>query len=150
VALERQVGEPQRLARGDSRLHLGDKGVDVLASQRLRDRDAVMTVAHEVHVADPVHRNRRERLAAALGGRDPLPAPAHPWRRGPEAAVEVARAIDRADDRVQRDRLEAELDLAGHAERLHDLVEGQDQRDVVGLAAQPPAELGQQLRPPRA
>ena len=110
----------------------------------------MVAVADEVQVADPVDRDRGERLPAALGGGDPLPAAAHARRGRAEAAVEVARAIDGADDRVERDRLEPELDLADHAERLDDLVERQDQRDVVGLAAQPPAELGEQLRAPRA
>src|ERR671917_564658 len=72
-----------------------------------------------------------------IGGEDSPPPRA--------AAVEVARPVDRADDRVERDRLEPERDLAGHAERLDDLVERQDQRDVVGLAPQPPAEVGQEL-----
>ena len=78
VVLEREVGEPQRPAGADARAHLGDVGVDVLAPERLRDRHAVVAVADEVQVADPVDGDRRERLAAALRGGDPLPAAAHP------------------------------------------------------------------------
>jgi hypothetical protein len=33
--------------------------------------------------------------------------------------------------------------LADAAQRLHDLLEGQDQPDVARLAPQPPADLGQ-------
>ena len=68
---------------------------------------------------------------------------------GPEAAVEVLRAVDRADDRVELDDLQAALALARAAERLHDLLEGQDQRDVVGLAPQPATEVRQDVRTPR-
>jgi hypothetical protein len=150
VALERQVGEPERVPRADPRPHLRDVGVDVLAPERLRDRHAMVAVADEVEIADAVDRDRGERLAAPLGGRDPLPAAAHARGRRTEAAVEVARPVDGADDRVERDRLQAELHLADHAERLDDLVERQDQRDVVGLAPQPPAELRQQLGASRA
>ena len=150
VALERQVRQPQGLAGADSGPHLRDVRVDVLAPERLGDGHAVVAVAHEVQVADAVDRDRRERLAAALGRRDPLPATTYARGGRPEAAVEVVRAVDRADDRVELDRLEPELDLADHAERVDDLVEREDQPDVVGLAAQPPSELGEQLRAPRA
>jgi hypothetical protein len=109
----------------------------------------MVAVADEVQVADPVDRDRRERLAAALGGGDPLPAAADAGRRGPEAPVEVARAVDGADDGVERDGLQPELRLADHAERVDDLVEREDERDVVGLAPQAPAELGDQLRASR-
>ena len=55
----------------------------------LRDGDAVVAVAHEVQAADLVHRDRRQRLAAALRRGDPLPAHAQPRGGRPEAAVEV-------------------------------------------------------------
>ena len=140
MVLEREVGQPQRLAGPDPGAHLGHVGVDVVAPERLGDRHAVVAVADEVQVADPVDGDRRERLAAALGGGDPLPAAAHARGGGAEAAVEVARAVDGADDRVERDRLQPELRLADHPERVDDLVERQDQPDVVGLPPQPPAE----------
>jgi hypothetical protein len=146
VALEREVGQPQRLAGADPRVHLGDVRVDLLPPERLRDRHPVVPVAHEVQVADPVDGDRRERLAAPLRRRDPLPPPAHARRRGAEAAVEVARPVDGADDRVERDRLQPQLDLADQAERVDDLVEREDQADVVGLPAQPPAQLREELR----
>ena len=110
----------------------------------------MVAVADEVELADPEERDRRHRLAAALGGRDPLPARAQPLRGGAEAAVEVRRAVDGADDRVELDDLQAAIDLADAPERLDDLLERQDQPDVVGLAPQPARDVGQQPRPPGA
>ena len=142
--------ETQHVAAGaDARLDLGDVGVDVLAAERARDRDAVVAVAHEVQLADPEDRDGRERLAAALGLRDPLPARAQPRARGAEGAVEVLRAVDGADDRVEGDRLQPEVVLADAPERVDDLLEREDVADVVGLEAQPPREVGQHPRPPR-
>jgi hypothetical protein len=110
----------------------------------------MVAVTHEEQVADAVERDRRERLAAPLRGRDPLPARAQPRRRRPEAAVEVGGPVDRAHDRVERHDLQPVVLAPDHAERLHDLLEGEDQRDVVGLAPQPPADVGQQARAARA
>ena len=121
-----------------------------VAPERLGHRHAVVAVAHEVQVADLEERDRRHRLAAALGGGDPLPARAQPRRGRPEAAVEVDRAVDRADDRVERDDLQPAVDLAGAPERVDDLLEREDQPDVVGLAPQPPRDVGQQPGPPGA
>ena len=78
---------------------------------------------------------------------DPLPAAAQPRRGGAQAAVEVDGAVDAADDRVERHDLQAEVVLAGPPERLDDLLERQHERDVVGLAPQPAADVGQQARP---
>ena len=97
---------------------------------------AVVTVAHEVQVADPVDVDRWHGLAAALGQREPLPPLADPCRGRAEPAVEVAARVDRADDGVELDHLEAEDALALEAERGHHLVERQDEVDVVGLAAE--------------
>ena len=111
-----------------------------------RHRDAVMAVAHEVQVADAVDVDRRHRLAAALRLRDALPALAQARRRRAEVAVELARAVDGPDDRVDVDHLQSQRALAGPAERLDDLLERQDHGDVVGLAAQAGRE--QRQRPP--
>jgi hypothetical protein len=145
VALERQIGQPERLARADTGPHVRHVGVDVLAAERLRHGDAMVPVADEVQVADAVDGDRRERLAAALGGGDPLPAAAYARGGGAEAAVEVARAVDRAHDRVERDGLEAELRLADHPQRADHLVEREDQPDVVGLAAEPAPQVREDL-----
>ena len=105
----------------------------------------MVAVADEVQVADAVDRDRRHAPPAPQGEVDALPALAQAVRRRPEAAVEVARAIDAADDGRKRDRLEAERALAGAPERVHHLVERQDHVDVVGLAAQPPGERREHL-----
>ena len=123
MVLEREVGQPQRLAGADPRAHVGHVGVDVLAPERLRDRHAMVAVADEVQVADPVDGDRRERLAAPLGGRDPLPparAPAgssggsrgrsracgrrcrRPSRAGSSAARAASRRRGRAPRRPRR------------------------------------------------
>jgi hypothetical protein len=150
VALERKVADPHVAAELHARLDVDDVGVDVLPAERLRHGHAVVAVAHEVEVADLVERDRRQRLAAPLGGGDALPARAQPRRGGPEAAVEVRGAVDRAHDRVQRHDLQPGVLAADDAERLHDLLEGEDQADVVGLAPQPAADVGQQARTARA
>ena len=100
-----------------------------------------MAVDDEVQGADAVDVDRRHRLAAAGRGGDPLPAPAHPARGGPEAAIELARDVDRADDRVEVDRLQPQPPLPTTAKRGDDLVEREDQADVVGLATQAGGEL---------
>ncbi len=106
-----------------SRADLGDVRVDVALLQRAGDGHAVMAVAHEVQVADPVDVDRRHRLAALAGLGDPLPAPAGAGR-GAEVAVELAApAVDGPDDRVQRDHLLADVHARRGAERGHDLVE---------------------------
>ena len=104
----------------------------------------MVAVLHEVQLADPVDVDRRHLLAPAAGRGDALPAPAHPGRGGAERAVELAvGAVDGAHDRVERDGLHAEVALAAAPERRHDLLEGQHDRHVVGLAAQARGDRGQ-------
>jgi len=134
VALEREVREPDLVAGPHAREDLGHVCVDHVVTERAGDRDAMVPVAHEVQLPDAVDVDRRHRLAAPLGGRDALPARPQAARGRAEAAVELAPAIDRADDRVERDRLAAEAALAGPAEGLENLLEWQDQVEVAGLA----------------
>ena len=94
----------------------------------------MVAVLDEVQVADPVDVDRRHRLALPLSQVDPLPALAHPRRGGPEGAVELARAVDGADDRVERDQLLAEPAFADAPERLHHLLEREDVVHVVRAA----------------
>ncbi len=108
--------------------------------ERPRDRHAVVAVAHEVRAADPVDVDRRQRLAAAHRGRDPLPARAHARGGRPERAIEAGLAVDRPDDRVDGDDLDREVALADAPERRDDLVEGQDQVEVARLARRPAAQ----------
>ena len=120
VALQRQVVEPHAGVGADLGDDLGDVGLDHLEAQLPRDRYAVVAVADEVHVADPVDVDRRHRLAAAHRLRDPLPAPlARGGRWGGSCGRTRAGAVDRADDRVEGDRLQAQpaLARAGRAPR---------------------------------
>ena len=97
----------------------------------------MVSVDDEVQGADAVHLDRRHRVAAAHRGRDPLPAAPNPSRSRSEVAVELTPgAVHGADDRIELDGLQPEPALAAVPERLDDLVEGEDQVDVVGLAAQ--------------
>ena len=69
------------------------------------------------------------------------PSACHAARGGAKAAVELAAAVDRAHDRVERDRLLAEAALAAAAEGVQYLLEGQDHVHVAWLAAQACGEL---------
>jgi hypothetical protein len=110
----------------------------------------VVAVLHEVQLADPVHVDRGHRLAAALRGRHPLPARAHLARGGPEAAIELATAIHRAHDGVERDDLLAQLPLAAAPEGRHHLLEREDHVHVARLAAQAVPQAGERTRAPGA
>ncbi|MFJ9782159.1 hypothetical protein ACIRSS_21410 [Amycolatopsis sp. NPDC101161] len=87
-----------------------------------------MTVVDEEHVGEAHEPDRRE-----VGGRarQPVPAIAQRAVARPELAVEVAGAGDRADDALQRDVVDAFVDLGLLAERLQGLPERHD-REVVG------------------
>src|SRR5947209_9927817 len=150
VVLGGQVGQTQRAVGADLRDDLGDERVEVAQAERAGDRDAVVAVPDEVHLADAVHGDRRQRVAAAHGGGDALPARAHPRRGRPELAVEAAAAVDGADDRVERDRVQAEVALAHASQRGDDLVEGEDHVDVPALAGQEAGEPGDGLPAARA
>ena len=151
VALEQEVAGAQVALGAQLRLDGAHVRVDLDVAERARHGHAVVAVRHEVELADPVHVDRRHRLAAPARGRDPLPATAQRGGRGPELAVElVGPAVDGADDRVQRDRLHAEVALAAAAERGHDLLERQHDPHVVGLLAEPRDDAGQRAAPPLA
>jgi hypothetical protein len=96
----------------------------------------MVSVLDEVQLADAVDVDRGQRLAAAHRGGDALPARADSPGGGAELAVEVARAVDGSDDRVERDHLQPELALTRTPERRYDLLERQDHVDVARLAAQ--------------
>ena len=61
--------------------------------------------------------------------------------------IEVASAIDRPDDRVQRNRAETELPHVLEAERFDHLLVGKDHPHVVGLAAQAGDQFGHRCAP---
>src|SRR5262249_19582589 len=82
-------------------------------------------VGDEMQAAHAVDLDRRNRRTAPLRQRQLLPAFPHPVGGGPEMSVEVASLLGRADDRVQRYRLQAQLPLAAHADRAGDLIKWQ-------------------------
>jgi len=98
-------------------------GVDHFLVRGHRDRHPVVPVFDEVQAADPVHLDRRDRLAAPLGQREPFPAGSHPAGGGPEPVVEVAPRVESADDRVQPDGLQAKPPLAAPAKCADHLVQ---------------------------
>jgi hypothetical protein len=140
VALQHQVAHPHARVGSDLRLDLSHVCLDHVKAQLPGHRDAMVAVADEVHVPDPVDVDRRHPLAAPDRLRDPLPPPLHAARGRAKAPIELAGAVDRADDRVERDRLEPEPPLALATERLDHLVEGQDQVYVARLSPEPARE----------
>ena len=148
VVLEQQVAAAADAPGGHGGEDLGHVGVDRLLPHGQRDRHPVMPVGDEVQVTDAVHVDGRDRLTAALGQGQPLPALPDPAGGGPEPAVEVPGGVHGAHHGVELDHLQAQLALAGHPERGHDLVERQDEVDVVRFPAQPLGQPGQHLAPP--
>src|SRR5437764_13997163 len=90
----------------DPRHDLGHIGVDVAAPERQRHRYAVVAIAHEIDLAHPHQIDRRHRVASAHRGGDLLPASSHALRGRTKAAIEVALAVDGADDQIELDDLE--------------------------------------------
>ena len=102
---------------------LGDIGLDQPLAGGSGDGDPVVAVDHEMAAVDAVDLDRRDRFTAPLGQRQPLPPEPHPVGGGPEAPVEVAARLCRADDGVQPDRLPAQLPLATPARRVGNLIQ---------------------------
>ena len=110
----------------------------------------MVPVDHEVHPRHAIDLDRRHRVPPPHLLRNPLPAPPHPPRGRPEAAIKLPpRPIHRPHDRVQIDRLQPEPLLPPPPERLHHLVERQDQPDVIGLPPQHRRQPRQLLPPSR-
>jgi GNAT superfamily N-acetyltransferase len=128
--------------------HLGYVGFDVPLARCRGDGDPVMAVDHEMPVADAVDLDRRDRFTAALGQRQPLPAEPHPVGGGPEAPVEVAAPLGRADDGVQPDRLTPQPPLATPARRADNLIQRHEPVTVAAPNAQPVRQRGQELSAP--
>ena len=152
VVLERQVGEPQLVAGVDARPHLGHVGVDVARARATwrRTRDG----ARRARSAGR-RRGRREiggnDSPRRCGRGDPLPAAAH--AAGSSAG---SRGRSRASGRRCRRPSRAGSSAARAGPRRPcpsastTSSNGRISADVVGLAAQPPADLGEQLRAARA
>jgi hypothetical protein len=108
-----------------------------------------MAVVHEVQAADAVDLDRRDRLAPPLRQGQAFPPGPHLVGGGPEVTVEGLPRIDRAHDRVQRNRLQPQVPFTAPAERASDLVERHDAVAVAAPETQPPRHRGQELAPPR-
>ena len=134
MAFQWQVLGPQLRVDRNLGLDLGHVGVDVTAALGARDRHAVMAVAHEVQIAHAEDGDRRHVATAPLCLGDPLPPATYTSGRRPELPVELLGAVDCADDRLERDRLEALAALADPPERGDDLLERQDEVEVRWLA----------------
>src|SRR5215471_3880997 len=132
-AAGRAGGRARGRRRGE---HLGHVGVDFPLTGRGGYRYPVVAVVDEMQPAQAVDLDRRERLAAPLGQREPLPAGSHPAGGRPEAAVEVAARTGGAGDRVEPDRLQPQLPLSAPAERAGDLIERRKAASAGGPAAQ--------------
>ena len=153
VALEREVGAGAARRSLPTRVEdLGDVSVDVMPAQRARDRDAVVAVAHEVHVADAGRAeiggiDSPRRIACAILSQRQRTRPVV----GPEAAVEVA-ACGRRCRRSSRagSTCRPERALARAAEGRDDLLEGQDDVEVAVLAAQAAGYAGERPLAPGA
>jgi hypothetical protein len=127
--------------------------VDHVAAERACDRHTVVAVADEVNLAHSIDRDGRQRLAAAHGAGDPLPARAHPRRCGAELPIEaavVAAAGDGYEDRVNLDGLLADIALLESPERVHDLRERQDDVNIARLAPEPPGQMRHHMVAPGA
>ena len=118
-------------------LTLVEEGVDVCVAECPGHRDSMVTILDEVEVADPIDVDRWHGLTASTSGRDPLPPAADAGRGRPELTVEsAALPVDAANDRIQADRLKAEVSLAAAAEGGNYLLERQHRRDIVRLEPQ--------------
>jgi hypothetical protein len=150
VVFQQQVAATPDAPGGHRREDLGHVGVDRGLAGGQGDRHPVVAVLDEVQVPDPVHVDGRDRLAAPLRQRQPLPSLPHAARCGPESAIEVFLRIRGADHGIQPDGLQAERPLALQAEGRDDLVEGENEVDVIRLAAQPAGEPREHLAAPHA
>src|SRR3954452_1727102 len=118
VLLEGKVAQPQRPVGAQPR---GDEPyvrLDRRVAHRPGDGHPVVAVLDEVQLADPVHVDRRQRLAAPAGGGDPLPTAAHVGRGGGGSAGASGRRA--AAIRCQRPRTSV---VAGRNERSNVPVE---------------------------
>ncbi len=109
----------------DSGGDLGDVPVDRVKAQSQRDRDPMVPVADEMQFADPVQVHRRDELAAPLGQRQLNPALPVDFRSRVEPAIEIACAVNTADNRGETNALQPEPAFPGSSERCDDIVEQQ-------------------------
>ena len=137
MAFQRQVGELRAPARARPPSSPRSRRRRSPASLGARDRHPVVTVLDEIHVADLVDLDRRHSTRPGAGHARRAPSVPDPGREvGRKLRSKLAGTVDRPDDRVERDRLQAEPSLSSAPERLDHLLEGEDQIDVAGLTPQ--------------
>ncbi len=130
-----EVGVGAELDRGQE---LADAGLDRLRAHGAGHRHAMVTIDHEIGFADLVEVDRREALRPLGQPQDSHPALAQRVLARQEGAGEIARALERAHDALERDFADAAVDEAGEAESLANLGE----RDQVH---RPPEEGAEQV-----
>lgn len=114
------------IARWNAGPDLGYPGLDDFVTELPGYRYAVVAVLDEVDGPYPVDIDRREVLAPTGRSRDPLPSAPDPTGGRPELAIEAMTTVHSPDDRVNRNRPEAELLLTCPPQRFNDLIEKQD------------------------
>jgi len=109
--------------------HRGDLGVDELHAEPAGQRHPVVAVDHEVGAADLDDLDRRE-VAVRVPAADRLEPSSQVGAPRREGAVEIAVAVEGADDGVDPDGSHAEVAAVELADPRGDLV----QRQQVGIA----------------
>ena len=106
----------------DARDQLGHVGVDHLCASAPREGGAVVTVDHEVRLTELDRDDRREAAVGERALERAQPVAAEGVQRA-EVAGERAGAAVRADERVERDRADAEVPAPERLQSPLDLVE---------------------------
>jgi hypothetical protein len=89
---------------------LDDVGIDIRRVKRALDGDAMMSVDHVVAAVEPVDRDRGQSIPAPTRHPHQLPVTARPGRGSKRVVKRLGLLrLDRSDDRVERDRLDAEM-----------------------------------------
>ena len=109
-------------AERDARDELGYVGVDPLRASAPRERGAVVTVDHEVHLAELHRDDRREGAIGERGLERAQPVAAGGEKRAEVASERTGAAIC-ADERVERDRADAQVPTPERLQSPLDLVE---------------------------
>ena len=94
------------------------------------NRDAMMSVLHEINIAEAVDLDRRDCLPAPHGGIQPGPAFAQVRSNRKERRVEVVGAVDRSTDLCERHLGQTAIGLSFHPGGSANLIEGEQRLRV--------------------
>jgi len=151
--------EPERVAVADEieqvlgrfdrrwRHDVDDVSVDERLPSLASDRDAVVPVLDEVHLADPVELDRGNFGPLAMSPVDALPAISRPRLAGEERAVEIAVPANAPDDLIDRHLAQAAVALGLRVYPAAHLLERE--QCVVG-APEPARDRAHERLPPRS